>query len=38
MLVWPFTTNVERENGKKSTQMETDVDITTEESKEQMGR
>jgi hypothetical protein len=37
-LVWPFTSNAGRENGKKSTQVETDVKKTTRETKEQMGR
>jgi hypothetical protein len=37
-LVWPFTLNVGRENGEKSIHMETDVNTTTGEAKEQMGR
>jgi len=36
-LVWPFTANAGRENGKKSIQVETDVITTTGETKEQMG-
>jgi hypothetical protein len=37
-LVWPFTSNARRKNGKKSIQVETDVNKTTRETKEQMGR
>jgi hypothetical protein len=37
-LVWSFTLNVGRENGKKSIQVGTDVKRTTRETKEQMGR
>jgi hypothetical protein len=33
-LVWPFTSNARRKNGKKSTQVETDVKKTTRETKE----
>jgi len=36
-LVCPFTSNVSRENGKKMS-VETDVNTTTKETKEQMGR
>jgi hypothetical protein len=38
MLVWPFTSNSRRKNGKKNIQVETDVKKTTRETKEQMGR
>jgi len=37
-LVCPFTSNVGRENGKNSIQVETDVNTTTRKTKEQMGR
>jgi molybdopterin converting factor small subunit len=37
-LVWPFTSNARRKNGKKIIQVETDVKKTTRETKEQMGR
>jgi hypothetical protein len=37
-LVWPFTSNAGRENGTKSIQVETDINMTTRETKEQMGR
>jgi hypothetical protein len=37
-LVWPFTANGRRENGKKIIEVETDVKKTTRETKEQMGR
>jgi hypothetical protein len=37
-LVWTFTSNARRENGKKSIQVETDVNTTTIETKEQMKR
>jgi predicted GIY-YIG superfamily endonuclease len=37
-LVWPFTSNARRKNGKKSIQVETDVKKATRETKEQMGR
>jgi len=37
-LVWPFTSNAGRENGKKSILVETDVNKTTRETNEQMGR
>jgi len=36
-LVWPFTSNAGRENGKKSIQVETDVNTTTRETKIQIG-
>jgi hypothetical protein len=34
----PFTWNAGRENGKKSIYVETDVNTTTRETKEQMGK
>jgi len=37
-LVWPFTSNARRENGKKSIWVETDVNSTTRKTKEQTGR
>jgi hypothetical protein len=37
-LVWPFTSNTGRENGKKGIQVEIDVNTTTRKNKEQMGR
>ena len=38
-LVWPFTSNAGRGNGKKKfIQVETDVNTTTRKTKEQMGR
>jgi hypothetical protein len=38
-LVWPFTSNARRENGKKNyIKVETDVKKTTRETNEQMGR
>jgi flagellar motor switch protein FliM len=37
-LVWPFSSNAGRKNGKKSIKMETDVNTTNRETKEQMGR
>jgi hypothetical protein len=33
-LVWPFTSNAGRENGKKSMKVETDVNTTTRKTKE----
>jgi hypothetical protein len=37
-LVWSFTSNARRETGKKSIQVETYVQKTSRETKEQMGR
>jgi len=37
-LVWPSTLNDRRANGEKSIQVETDVNRTTTETEEQMGK